>query len=60
MAFAANGDFSNAVSCAQNALVLATAAQMPSAGAMQLRLELYQQNRPWRESFRATNAPVKP
>jgi tetratricopeptide (TPR) repeat protein len=60
MAFAANGDFSNAVNCAQNALVLATAAQMPSAGAMQLRLELYQQNRPWRESFRATNAPVKP
>ena len=60
MAFAANGDFSNAVNCAQNALVLATAAQMPSAGAMQLRLELYQQNRPWWESFRATNAPVKP
>jgi tetratricopeptide (TPR) repeat protein len=58
MAFAANGDFSNAVSCAQNALALANAAQMPGAGAMQQRLELYQQNRPWRESFRATNAPA--
>ncbi len=59
MAFAATGDFSNAVSCAQNALALATAAQMPGAGAMQLRLELYRQNRPWLESFHATNAPEK-
>jgi hypothetical protein len=31
---------------------------MPGAGAMQLRLELYRQNRPWLESFRATNAPA--
>lgn len=56
MAFAANGNFTNAAACAQNALALA--AQMQGTGAMQLRLELYRQNRPWRESFRATNAPA--
>ena len=60
MAFAETGDFSNAVNCAQNALALATAVQMQSAGAMQLRLELYQKHQPWRESFRATHAPVQP
>jgi protein O-mannosyl-transferase len=59
MAFAETGDYTNAAICVQNALALATAAQMQSTGAMQQRLELYQQNRPWRESFRATNTPAK-
>jgi hypothetical protein len=56
MAFAANGDFTNAVACAQNALALANAAHMNNVAPLQKRLELYQQNQPWRESFRATNA----
>jgi len=58
MAFAANGDFSNAQICAQNALDLATAAKMKSVESIQQRLQLYQEHQPWRESFGATNAPV--
>jgi tetratricopeptide (TPR) repeat protein len=60
MAFAENGDFTNAVVCAQNALALANSVQMTGTAPMQQRLALYQNQRPWRESFRATNAPVKP
>lgn len=56
MAFAENGDFTNAVTCAQNALVLANAAQMKNTAQLQTRLELYENKKPWRESFRATNA----
>ena len=59
MAFAENGDFTNAVNCAQNALALANAVQMKNTGPLQTRLKLYQNQQPWRESFRATNAPVK-
>ena len=59
MAFAENGDYTNAVICAQNALALAAAAQMHNTNGMQLRLDLYRQNRPWRESFLVTNAPAK-
>ncbi|HTB85510.1 MAG TPA: tetratricopeptide repeat protein [Candidatus Sulfotelmatobacter sp.] len=59
MAFAANGDFTNAVTCAQNALDLATAAQMKGTGQLQQRLDLYKKNQPWRESFLATNTPPK-
>jgi protein O-mannosyl-transferase len=59
MAFAENGDFTNAVNCAQNALTLANAVQMKNTGPLQTRLKLYQNQQPWRESFRATNAPVK-
>jgi hypothetical protein len=33
---------------------------MTGTAPMQQRLALYQNQRPWRESFRATNAPVKP
>ena len=57
MAFAENGDFTNAQTCAQNALDLATAAQMKKLEPLRQRLELYQNRQPWRESFRATNAP---
>ena len=59
MAFAENGDFTNAVTCAQNALGLAAAVQMQNTGSLQTRLDLYKNKRPWRESFRDTNAPAK-
>jgi tetratricopeptide (TPR) repeat protein len=59
MAFAENGNFSNAQTCAQNALDLASNAQMKKLEPLHRRLELYQNRQPWRESFRATNAPVK-
>ena len=57
MALAANGDFTNAVLCAQNALDLANAAQMKKLEPIQQRLELYKSHQPWRESYLATNAP---
>lgn len=57
MALAANGDFTNAAVCAQNALDLANAARMKKLEPIQQRLELYQKHQPWRESYRATNAP---
>lgn len=59
MAFADVGDFSNAVTCAQNALDLANAAKMKHLEPIQQRLDLYQKRRPWRESFRATNSTAK-
>jgi tetratricopeptide (TPR) repeat protein len=59
MALAANGDFTNAITCAQNALKLATDAHMKNVDQLQNRLELYKKNEPWRESFLATNAPPK-
>ena len=58
MAYAETGDFSNAVLSAQNALTLAEVAQLGKTNDFRLRLELYNQNRPWRESFRSTNAPA--
>ena len=60
MAFAATGDFTNAQTCAQNALALAAAAQMTNLEPLKTRLALYKNNRPWRESFLSTNAPAKP
>jgi tetratricopeptide (TPR) repeat protein len=59
MACAANGDFSNALEVAQNALDLATAAKMKKLEPLQQRLQLYKSHQPWRESFLATNPPVK-
>jgi hypothetical protein len=59
MAFAATGDFSNAQTCAENAVELGAAAHIENLEAIRHRLELYQAHRPWRESFLATNAPVK-
>ena len=59
MALAENGDFTNAIGCAQNVLDLATAAQVTNTEPLQIRLELYKKHQPWRESFRATNAPGK-
>jgi tetratricopeptide (TPR) repeat protein len=59
MAFAETGDFSNAMSCAQNALDLASTAKLENTGSIRQRLELYKNHQAWRESFHATNAPVK-
>jgi len=59
MALAETGDFTNAQTCAQNALDLAAAARLQGTEPIQARLELYRRNSPWRESFRATNAPAK-
>ena len=59
MACAETGDFTNAQTCAQDALDLATAAQMKNLEPLRQRLELYKNHQPWRESFLATNVPVK-
>ncbi len=60
MAYAATGDFTNAQTCAQNAIDLGTAAGMKNLEPFRQRLALYQQNQPWRESFGAANAPLTP
>jgi hypothetical protein len=57
MALAENGDFTNAIICTQNALTIATTVQLQRTDQIRARLELYRQHLPWRESFRATNAP---
>ena len=59
MACAATGDFTNAQICAENALILATKAHLPLTNQIEQRLELYKKNQPWRESFRAMNAPAE-
>jgi tetratricopeptide (TPR) repeat protein len=58
MAFAENGNFTNAQTCAQNALDLATAAKLKIIEPLRQRLELYKNHQPWRESFLATNNPA--
>ena len=58
MACAENRDFTNAIVCAQKAVELAEAAHVPDTGALKTRRALYQNGQPWRESFRATNAPA--
>jgi tetratricopeptide (TPR) repeat protein len=59
MTLASNGDFTNAIICAQNALDLATANQMKNTDQISQRLVLYKKQQPWRESFRATTTPGK-
>ena len=59
MACAETGDFANAAACAENALLLAIHARLPLTNQMAQRLELYKIHQPWRETFRATNAPAK-
>jgi hypothetical protein len=58
MAFAAAGDFTNAVLHVQKALDLAADARLKDIAPLETRLQLYQQNQPWFESFRSTNAPA--
>lgn len=59
MAYAEVGDFTAAQTAAQTALDLSTMLRMKGTGHIRQRLELYKQHKPWRESFRATNAPSK-
>jgi tetratricopeptide (TPR) repeat protein len=59
MACAETGDFTNAQEVTQKAIDLATAGQMKKIEPLQQRLQLYKNHQPWRESFLATNAPVK-
>jgi len=58
MAAAENGDYTNAIICAQNALAMAVTAGQKDTNAIRTRLELYQKHQPWRESFKMTNAPA--
>ena len=58
MAFAATGDFTNAVVCAQNALEFAPDENQKNIGPLRQRLKFYENHQPWHESFRATNAPA--
>ena len=58
MACAETGDFTNAKIAAQQALAIAIAAKMNHLEGMQQRLKLYQNQHPWRESFRFINAPA--
>jgi Flp pilus assembly protein TadD len=60
IALAETGDYTNAVQCAQNALMLATTAKLATTNQIKLRLDLYEKNQPWHESFRKTNAPAAP
>ena len=60
MAYAEAGQFDDAQQAVQSALDLARAAQMTNDGPFLLRLELYKNRQPWRESFAATNAPARP
>jgi tetratricopeptide (TPR) repeat protein len=59
MACAETGRFDDACEVTQKALTIATAAQMKKLEPLRQRLELYQNKQPWRESFRATNAPAE-
>ncbi|HXI68991.1 MAG TPA: tetratricopeptide repeat protein [Verrucomicrobiae bacterium] len=56
MACAETGDFTNAQEVTQQALNLATRAQLKKLEPLEQRLQLYRNHQPWRESFRATNA----
>ncbi len=58
MACAEVGRFDEAQQAAQAAIELATAAGMKKLEPLQQRLALYKNHQPWRESFRATNAPA--
>ncbi len=58
MALAETGDFTNAVTCVESALELAEASKIKNTAPLRQRLELYRNHQPWRESFRATNAPA--
>jgi tetratricopeptide (TPR) repeat protein len=60
MAFAEAGRFDEAQQSVRQAIDLATAAKMKKLEPLQQRLELYKNHQPWRESFRATNAPPTP
>ena len=53
------GKFDEAQMAAQQALEVATALKLNKTEPIRERLELYKNHQPWRQSFRATNAPAK-
>jgi hypothetical protein len=57
MACAETGDFGRASASAGEAIQLAETTGLDPAP-LQQRLASYQNRQPWRESFRATNAPA--
>ncbi len=59
MACAELGKFDEAQMAAQSALEVAAALKLNKIEPIQQRIELYKNHQPWRESFRATNAPAK-
>ncbi len=59
MACAEMGKFDDAQLAAQSALEVAAALKLPAVQPIRDRLELYKKHQPWRESFGATNPPVK-
>jgi tetratricopeptide (TPR) repeat protein len=59
MAYAATGDFDDAVKSAQQALDTARAAKLGGLEVIEKRLASYQARQPWTESFRDTSAPEK-
>ena len=56
MAYAETGHFEEAQQAVQKAIALAAAAKMNNLESFQQRLDFYREHKPWRESFRATNA----
>jgi tetratricopeptide (TPR) repeat protein len=59
MACAELGKFDDAQMAAQTALDTASALNPKNVAPIQQRLQLYKNHQPWRESFGATNMPVK-
>jgi tetratricopeptide (TPR) repeat protein len=59
MAYAATGDYIEAVKNTQKAWDTAHAAKMGGLEIMEKRIASYQAHQPWTESFRDTNAPLK-
>ncbi|HEU6447349.1 MAG TPA: tetratricopeptide repeat protein [Verrucomicrobiae bacterium] len=55
MAYAENGDFTNALAITQSALDIANAVKMKNTEELQRRLELYQNHQPYHQSFVVTN-----
>ena len=60
MACAEAGRFDDAQEAMRRALALTNTASANDLAEFRRRLELYQNHQPWRESFRATNAPARP
>jgi len=59
MAYAATGNFDEAIKNTQQALETARAAKLKGIEVISKRLALYTAHQPWTESFRATNAPAQ-
>jgi tetratricopeptide (TPR) repeat protein len=60
MACAEVGRFDDAQEAMQRAVALTNTVKINNLNELRQRLELYQHQQPWRESFRATNAPAQP